>query len=75
MVADAHWFRCRYGIMEDALDRARGFATRVGDRRNMSWILGTMCRVALLGPLPVEEAIRRCLAIREQHSAEATLKP
>ena len=52
LVADAHWFRCQYGIMEDALDRARGFATRVGDRRSMSWILGTMCRVALLGPLP-----------------------
>src|SRR5215472_5525809 len=41
----------------------------------MVWILGTMCRVALLGPLPVEEGIRRCFAIREEHSSEPTLQP
>jgi class 3 adenylate cyclase len=75
LVAEAHWFRSRYGIMEDVLERARGYAQRLGDRRRMSWILGTMCRVALVGPLPVDEGIRRCLAIREQHPEEPTLQP
>jgi class 3 adenylate cyclase/tetratricopeptide (TPR) repeat protein len=75
LVAEAHWFRSRYGIMEDVLERAHGYAKSVGDRRRMSWILGTMCRVALVGPAPVEEGIQRCLAIREQHPGEPTLQP
>jgi class 3 adenylate cyclase/tetratricopeptide (TPR) repeat protein len=75
LVADAHWSRSQYAMMEDALGRARGYAQRVGDRRTMSWILGTMCRVALVGPLPVDAGIRRCLAIREQHRGEPTLQP
>jgi class 3 adenylate cyclase/tetratricopeptide (TPR) repeat protein len=75
LVANAYWFRSRYEMMEEVLERARGYAQRVGDRRAMSWILGTMCRVALVGPLPVDEGIRRCLAIREQHRGEPTLEP
>jgi class 3 adenylate cyclase/tetratricopeptide (TPR) repeat protein len=75
LVANAHWSRSRYGMMEEVLERARGYAQRVGDRRAMSWILGAMCRVALVGPLPVDEGIRRCLAIREQHPGEPTLQP
>jgi class 3 adenylate cyclase/tetratricopeptide (TPR) repeat protein len=75
LVANAHWSRSRYGMMEEVLERARGHAQRVGDRRAMSWILGAMCRVALVGPLPVDEGIRRCLAIREQHPGEPTLQP
>jgi class 3 adenylate cyclase/tetratricopeptide (TPR) repeat protein len=75
LVADAHWSRSRYEMMEEVLERARGYARRVGDRRAMSWILGTMCRVALVGPLPVDEGIRRCLTIREQHGGEPTLQP
>ena len=61
--------------MEDVLERAHGYAKQVGDRRTMSWILGTMCRVALAGPLRVDDGIRRCLAIREQNPDEPTLQP
>lgn len=75
LVADAHWSRSKYGMIEDVLERAHGYATLVGDRRAMSWILGTMCRVALVGPAPVEEGIKRCLAMREQHPGEPTLQP
>ena len=75
LVADAHWSRSRYGIMEDVLERAHGYAKRAGDRRAMSWVLGTMCRVALVGPTPVDDAIRRCLAIREQNPGDPTLQP
>jgi class 3 adenylate cyclase/tetratricopeptide (TPR) repeat protein len=75
LVADAQWFRSQYGMMEDALKRARTYADRAGDRRTMSSILGAMCRVALVGPLPVEEGIRRCLAIRAQARGEPALRP
>jgi class 3 adenylate cyclase/tetratricopeptide (TPR) repeat protein len=76
LVANAYWFRSRYDeTMEEVLERARGYAQRAGDRREMSWILGTMCRVALVGPLPVDQGIRRCLRIRRQYSGEPTLQP
>jgi class 3 adenylate cyclase/tetratricopeptide (TPR) repeat protein len=76
LVANAYWLRSRYDeTMEEVLERARGYAQRAGDRRTMSWILGTMCRVALVGPLPVDQGIRRCLRIRRQHRGEPTLQP
>jgi class 3 adenylate cyclase/tetratricopeptide (TPR) repeat protein len=76
LVANAYWFRSRYDeTMEEVLERARGYAQRAGDRRTMSWILGTMCRVALVGPLPVDQGIRRCLRIRRQHRGEPALEP
>ena len=75
LVAEAQWFRSQFGMMEDILGRARVYAERAGDRRTMSWILGAMCRVAVVGPLPVDEGIRRCLAIRAEARGEPTLQP
>jgi predicted ATPase/class 3 adenylate cyclase len=75
LVAEAHWFRSQYATMEEVLERARGYAQGAGDRREMSWIRGTMCRVALVGPRPVEEGISRCLEIREEARGEPTLQP
>jgi len=75
LVANAHWFRMRFEMMQEVLEQARDYARRADDQRTMSWILGAMCRVALLGPLPVDEGVRRCLAIREQHRGEPTLQP
>ena len=75
LVAEAQWFRSQFGMMEDVLGRARVYAERAGDRRTMSWILGAMCRVAVVGPLPVDEGIRRCLAIRAEARGEPALQP
>src|SRR5262245_59419146 len=75
LVADAQWFRSQYGTTFEALERARVYADRAGDRRSVSWILGAMCRVAPAGPLPVEDGIRRCLAIRTQARSEPALQP
>ena len=71
LVADVHWYRSRYETLEEILERAQGYAKQVGDRRTRSWILGTMCRVALAGPLRADEGIRRCLAIRRAESRRA----
>jgi class 3 adenylate cyclase/tetratricopeptide (TPR) repeat protein len=75
LVADAQWGRSQYGMTEDALVRARTYADRAGDRRTKSWILAAMCRVAPTGPLPVEEGIRRCLAIRSEARSDPALQP
>src|SRR5262245_4506077 len=75
LVADAHWFRAQFGTTEEALERARVYADLTGDRRTLSGIKGAMCRVALVGPLPVEDGIRRCRAIRSQARGEPALQP
>ena len=59
-VAEACWLRCRCGDMEDMLDRALVHAERAGATREIAGILGSACRAALLGPRPVDDAIRRC---------------
>jgi hypothetical protein len=46
--------------MEEMLDRALIHAERAGANRETSWILGSACRAALLGPRPVHDAILRC---------------
>jgi class 3 adenylate cyclase len=65
-VAEACWLRCRCAQMEEILDRALIHAERAGATREMAWILGSACRAALLGPRPVEDAIRRCEEARAQ---------
>ena len=59
-VAEVRWMQGRSGEMEEVLERAIGHAEHVGARRERSWALGSLCRAALLGPAPVEEAIERC---------------
>jgi class 3 adenylate cyclase/tetratricopeptide (TPR) repeat protein len=75
LVAEAHWMRSRFAAMEEALEPALGFAERAGDRRQVRWILGSLCRVALVGPRPVDAAVERCLEIRARSQGEPTLQP
>jgi class 3 adenylate cyclase/tetratricopeptide (TPR) repeat protein len=65
-VAEARWMQGKCGEMEEVLERAIGHAERAGARRERSWALGSLCRAALLGPTPVEEAIERCDRTRER---------
>jgi class 3 adenylate cyclase/tetratricopeptide (TPR) repeat protein len=75
LVAEAHWGSARFDAMEDALERALGYAERAGDRRQVTWILGSLARAAMVGPRPVEEAVQRCLEIRERSKGEPTVQP
>ena len=75
LVAEAHWMRSRVAAMEEALERALAYAQRAGDRREVSWILGSMARVALIGPRPVEAGIERCLELRARARGEPSLQP
>jgi class 3 adenylate cyclase/tetratricopeptide (TPR) repeat protein len=65
-VAEARWMQGKCGEMEEVLERAIAHAERAGARRERSWALGSLCRAALLGPTPVEEAIERCDRTRER---------
>jgi hypothetical protein len=57
------------------LERALGYAERASGRREVSWILGSMARVALIGPRPVEAGVSRCLELRARASGEPTVIP
>jgi class 3 adenylate cyclase/tetratricopeptide (TPR) repeat protein len=75
LVAEAHWLRLQCAAMEQVLERALGYAERASGRREVSWILGSMARVALIGPRPVEAGVSRCLELRARASGEPTVIP
>jgi class 3 adenylate cyclase/tetratricopeptide (TPR) repeat protein len=75
LVAEAHWLGLRCGAMEEALERALVYADRAAERREVSWILGSMARVALIGPRPVEAGVERCHELRRRAKGEPTLLP
>jgi class 3 adenylate cyclase/tetratricopeptide (TPR) repeat protein len=65
-VADVHWMRCRCTEMEEVLERALAHAEEARARRERSAALGSLTRAALLGPRPVDDAMRRSLAVLER---------
>lgn len=65
-VADVHWTRCHFADMERVLEQALKHAERAGARRERSLILANLARAAVTGPRPVEDAVRRCQAIRDR---------
>jgi class 3 adenylate cyclase/tetratricopeptide (TPR) repeat protein len=73
-MAQLHWIRCRCAAMEEVLERALVHAERVGEGRELSTILGGLCRAALVGPRPVPDAINRCYDIRERFSEGPALQ-
>jgi class 3 adenylate cyclase/tetratricopeptide (TPR) repeat protein len=74
LVADVHWARCRLADAEEVLQRALVHAEHAGDQRSVGSILGGLCRVALLGPTPVEEGIRRCRGTLERAHEDLRLQ-
>jgi predicted ATPase/class 3 adenylate cyclase len=72
--AQACWDRCRYAEMEDILERALLHAERAGDKRGRSLILNFLTRAAHLGPLPVEEGLRRCEGIHAEARGDPALE-
>jgi class 3 adenylate cyclase/tetratricopeptide (TPR) repeat protein len=74
LVAEAHWTRCQIGRMESCLEQALAHARRAGEEQEILLILDGLARAALVGPTPVDEAIRRCESILEQASGSRTLE-
>ena len=72
-IADVHWTRCCLGDMEQVLERALEHADRAGAKRERSHILGDLARTAVMGPRPVDDAIRRCNDILERAGEDVIL--
>ena len=74
LLALEEWFHCRYGAMETALERALEHARTAGARREVTNILNGLARAAALGPRPVEDALRRCEALRDEAAGDRSLE-
>jgi tetratricopeptide (TPR) repeat protein len=74
LCAEVHWTRCQIGLMEDALQRALRHAERAGEQQEALLILDGLGRAALVGRLPVEDAIRRCGEIAERAAGHPHLE-
>jgi tetratricopeptide (TPR) repeat protein len=75
-----HWLEGRCLAADAAWGQAAEHARKAGDDRERADILAWVASSTFVGPMPVEQGIRRCEAIREQvrddrGSAAATLYP
>jgi tetratricopeptide (TPR) repeat protein len=62
--AQAAWTTGRVGEADAAWEQAADFARRGGDERELFAVLAWRATAAVLGPTPVDEALRRCEAFR-----------
>jgi class 3 adenylate cyclase/tetratricopeptide (TPR) repeat protein len=74
LIADVDWARLRLTEMEASLEQALEHAKRAGDQREVSEITRGLCRGALLGPTPVDEAIARCRDALDRDPADLGLQ-
>jgi predicted ATPase/class 3 adenylate cyclase len=72
-LAEVYWMLCRLVEEEEVLERALVHAEHAGALRDVSWIMGSLIRSAVMGPRPVEEAIPRCLSLRERGPRTPTM--
>jgi class 3 adenylate cyclase/tetratricopeptide (TPR) repeat protein len=75
LAAEAQWIGLQCSAMEAMLERALGYAERAGGRHEMSWILSSMARAALIGPRHVEDGVRRCHELRTRARSEPMVVP
>ena len=65
-LADAYWWRCRIGPMEQALERALRHARTLEDARERAGITMRLAFAAVSGPLPVAQGRRRLDELLEE---------
>ena len=64
--ASIDWILGRFAEADEAWQRAAEHARRANEERELFEILAWRASAAVVGPTPVDEAIRRCLEIGEQ---------
>jgi class 3 adenylate cyclase len=62
----AHWMACQFGLAAEACEQALQHARCAGDHREQASLLGSIAVAAMLGPVGVEEGLRRCQRILER---------
>jgi predicted ATPase/class 3 adenylate cyclase len=73
LLAEVHWTRCQIGPMEEAFEQALVHAERAGDEQEVLLILDGLARGAVAGPMPVDDAVRRCEEILAQAGGHRVL--
>ncbi|MEU4690045.1 adenylate/guanylate cyclase domain-containing protein [Actinoplanes sp. NPDC023714] len=73
LLAEAHWTHGEFAAMEEVLERALRHAQLANDVRGRSFLLTSLARAALLGPAPVEAALRRCEEIMTEAGDDRVL--
>jgi predicted ATPase len=73
LLAEVHWAHGKFAAMEEMLERGLLHAQRANDKRGRSFLLAALARAALLGPMPVDAALRRCEEIRAQAGDDRVL--
>jgi class 3 adenylate cyclase/tetratricopeptide (TPR) repeat protein len=74
LVVLVHYVRGRVSQLEVAAARALEHGRRADDRRAVSTVLNALVRAALIGPLPVAEAIDRCERLAAEVPGDRTLE-
>jgi tetratricopeptide (TPR) repeat protein len=70
-LAEAYWWRCQIGPMQDVLERALVHARRTGDERQAADVSVRLGFAAIIGPLPVEDG-RRFVTDAIEETADET---
>lgn len=73
-LAEAYWWRCRIGAMQDVLELALVHARRAGDERQAADVVVRLGFAAIVGPRPVEEGRRFVAESVEQIADETSAK-
>jgi class 3 adenylate cyclase/tetratricopeptide (TPR) repeat protein len=73
LLAEVHWVHGHFAAMEALLERGLLHAQRANDQRGRSFLLAALARAALLGPTPVDAALRRCEEITAQAGDDRVL--
>jgi class 3 adenylate cyclase/tetratricopeptide (TPR) repeat protein len=60
LLVELDWMACRYAAAAARLEEVADHSARAGDRRQETEALGRLAAALVYGPVPVEEALRRC---------------
>lgn len=70
-LAEAYWWRCQLGPMQDALERALVHARRAGDERQAADVAVRLGFAAIVGPMSIDDG-RRLIAGALEQTADGT---
>ncbi|HEX5949272.1 MAG TPA: adenylate/guanylate cyclase domain-containing protein [Actinomycetota bacterium] len=66
LLVELDWMACRYAAAAASLEDVADHAARAGDRRQETEALGRLAAALVYGPVPVEDALRRCGELRDR---------
>ena len=74
LLSESHGIACRWGARAEALEQAIVHARRAGDEGQQRVLAVLYAQALHYGPTPVQEGIRRCTELLEEHPAAPTFE-